>query len=467
MSYEKELLKLKPIFNLLEENGKECYLVGGCVRDLIIGKDPHDFDITTNATPEEMISIFKSNKAKKMGVAAVILTGIKYGTVTIVLNTEPYEVTTYRTDGEYVDGRHPDEVQFTKSLVEDLSRRDFTMNAIAMDYNGNFIDPFNGKNDLTNKILRCVGNPFDRFEEDNLRIIRGFRFAYLNDLIIEENTYQAMTFLISKITACSGERIQAEIKKLSIKKPIGDITILEPMLFELFPELLPMKDCLQNNPHHQFDVWNHTKMALSLCEESKLFMPILFHDSGKPFTKSTDENGIDHFYEHNIRSCKIIEPVLERLKYSNKEKKYILDLILEHDIFFNLQDVSKKSIKKFMMKYNDPGYAYQLLEDLFTMKYCDLYGQVHVLNNTDRLAESLYARNKALTLAKDIIDTSSVLSTKDLQINGHDIMKITGQKGVVIGELLNKCLQAVLDESISNSKKDLLNFIRKETMIKE
>ena len=304
--------------NLLQSAGFEAYAVGGCVRDSLLGKIPNDWDITTSAKPEDMKSVFADFHC--------IDTGIKHGTVTVVIDGEPLEITTFRLDGEYEDNRHPKSVTFTSNLSADLGRRDFTVNAMAYSKKTGTVDLFGGQNDLKNKIIRCVGDPDRRFNEDALRILRALRFASALDFEIEEKTAQSLLKNRALLGNISEERIAKELLKLVCGKGAKRIlTDFAPVLFEILPELQPMYKNSHDNPHHCYDIYEHMLIAVeSIDPEPTLRFAMLLHDCGKPAVKKFDENGVAHFYGHQRISAEISAQILARLKVSNKFRDEIL-----------------------------------------------------------------------------------------------------------------------------------------------
>lgn len=311
--------------NLLQSAGFEAYAVGGCVRDSLLGKTPNDWDITTSAKPENMKSVFADFHC--------IDTGIKHGTVTVVIDGEPLEITTFRLDGEYEDNRHPKSVTFTSDLGADLGRRDFTVNAMAYSKMTGTVDLFGGQNDLKNGIIRCVGDPDRRFNEDALRILRALRFASALDFEIEEKTAQSLLKNRALLGNISEERIAKELLKLVCGKGAKRIlTDFAPVLFEILPELQPMYKNSHDNPHHCYDIYEHTLIAVeSIDPEPTLRFAMLLHDCGKPAVKKFDENGVAHFYGHQRISVEISAQILARLKVSNKFRDEILFLVSNHD----------------------------------------------------------------------------------------------------------------------------------------
>ena len=313
------------VFELLEKRGYECFLVGGCVRDMLMGIEPHDIDITTNATPDEVKAVFADFHTLDIG--------IKHGTVTVINDSEPIEITTYRKESTYSDGRRPDAVTFSRHINDDLSRRDFTSNAIAYSPSVGIVDPFGGMADIENKILRCVGTPTERFTEDSLRILRGLRFASVLGFSIDKATEEAMYSCRELINIVSPERIFTEISKLICGKNAGTIiSRYSDILAVALPEIKDMKGFEQHNFHHIYDVLNHTaKVVDSVYPAVDLRFAALFHDCGKPDCFSIDENGVGHFYSHASISGRKAEEALTRLRCDNATKDKVVKLVKIHD----------------------------------------------------------------------------------------------------------------------------------------
>ena len=316
--------KASHIISVLTEAGFEAYVVGGCVRDAILGRDAADWDITTNALPSQVKALFPRT----------LDTGLQHGTVTVMQGKEGFEVTTYRIDGEYLDGRHPDRVTFTPSLLEDLKRRDFTVNAMAYNEKEGLVDAFGGLEDLKRRRIRCVGDPRERFTEDALRILRAVRFSAQLDFTIEEKTRAALSEFAPRLLKVSAERIQTELVKL--------LTSSHPEVFRvvwetgisavIMPEFDACMDTPQNNPHHCWSVGEHTLRALPFVEPDKVLrLAVLLHDIGKPPVRTTDERGVDHFYGHAQKGAEMAGGILRRLKFDNDTRKRVVRLVQVHD----------------------------------------------------------------------------------------------------------------------------------------
>ncbi|EXM40523.1 phosphohydrolase [Ruminococcus albus SY3] len=428
------------VIDILEKNGYEAYIVGGCVRDAMMGKEPHDYDVCTNCTPDRMVEIFNGFHTIK--------TGLKHGTLTVMSEHMPVEVTTYRSDGEYTDHRRPDSVKFETELCEDLKRRDFTVNAMCFNPNEGTVDLFDGKNDLEDRIIRCVGIAEDRFDEDALRIMRALRFASVLNFDIEENTAAAMRKKSYLLNAISAERIFSELKKLLCGKAVCRIMLeYSDIIGVILPEIIPCIGCEQHNIHHCYTVYEHICRSIDKIENDEdLRLVMLFHDIGKPQKKVTDENGVDHFKLHQLSSRDIAETVLTRLKCSNKTLKRVTSLVLEHD---NRIFPKRRTVKRFLAKYD-----------------YDFYVDWLKVRRADTLAQSDYMREEKLAelellakLGDEIKEEMCCLKTADLAINGHDMIAM-GFSGADIKNALNTALEAVIDEEIENERETLLTFIR-------
>lgn len=426
----------------LKDNKLSAYVVGGCVRDSILGQEPDDWDITTSATPDQMKEVFKDFR--------IIETGIQYGTLIIHLNGKNYEITTYRRDGIYSNNRHPDFVEFTTSLEDDLSRRDFTINSLAYDpITTELIDPFNGKEDLHNGLIKCVGVASERFKEDALRMLRAIRFKCQKNFIIDYLTEIALIDNAQLINNISAERIKIELDKILLSdSPDVGFKILNRIgiLSYIFPELVKMDECEQNNPNHCLNVWMHTMTSLesSICDLI-LRWAILFHDIGKPFCKTTDEQGIDHFYRHPIKSKELADQIMIRLKFDNNSKEKILKLVEYHDYDITL---TKPSIKRFMNK----GVDFELW---WQVKCADIAGQSGKVY--ERKMEKMF---KLKELYLEIKNYKEPFSVKDLAINGNNIMKTYELKpGKLIGDILNYLLELVVINPSLNNLLDLIERV--------
>ena len=419
--------------NLLQSAGFEAYAVGGCVRDSLLGKTPNDWDITTSAKPEDMKSVFADFHC--------IDTGIKHGTVTVVIDGEPLEITTFRLDGEYEDNRHPKSVTFTSNLGADLGRRDFTVNAMAYSKMTGTVDLFGGQNDLKNKIIRCVGDPDRRFNEDALRILRALRFASALDFEIEEKTAQSLLKNRALLGNISEERIAKELLKLVCGKGAKRIlTDFAPVLFEILPELQPMYKNSHDNPHHCYDIYEHTLIAVeSIDPEPTLRFAMLLHDCGKPAVKKFDENGVAHFYGHQRISAEISAQILARLKVSNKFRDEILFLVSNHDRWELYENTEK--MPRYLSKFGLDG----VLNLLKVMRADVLAQSPEYRYRLDQIAD-------AEETAKNLAAQKPCLSLSELQINGRTLMDIGIPQGRKLGAVLAQLLDEVIDGVTKNTQ---------------
>lgn len=427
--------------NLLQSAGFEAYAVGGCVRDSLLGKTPNDWDITTSAKPEDMKSVFADFHC--------IDTGIKHGTVTIVIDGEPLEITTFRLDGEYEDNRHPKSVTFTSDLGADLGRRDFTVNAMAYSKKTGTVDLFGGQNDLKNKIIRCVGDPDRRFNEDALRILRALRFASALDFEIEEKTAQSLLKNRALLGNISEERIAKELLKLVCGKGAKRIlTDFAPVLFEILPELQPMYKNSHDNPHHCYDIYEHTLIAVeSIDPEPTLRFAMLLHDCGKPAVKKFDENGVAHFYGHQRISAEISAQILARLKVSNKFRDEILFLVSNHDRWELYENTEK--MPRYLSKFGLDG----VLNLLKVMRTDVLAQSPEYRYRLDQIAD-------AEETAKNLAAQKPCLSLSELQINGRTLMDIGIPQGRKLGAVLAQLLDEVIDGVTKNTQEALTTRAR-------
>lgn len=423
---------------MLNNAGYEAYAVGGCVRDAIMNIEINDFDITTSATPEEMQQVFKNERTYE--------TGIKHGTITFVYENENVEITTYRLDGEYEDNRRPKSVEFTKSLENDLKRRDFTMNAIVYNNNEGYIDMFGGIEDIKNKTIRAIGNPKDRFNEDALRILRAIRFASKLGFEIEENTKKAMLECKHLLHNISGERIAAEINKFvlgsNVKKAILDHY---DILSEIIPEFEAMHNFDQKNDWHVYDVLTHTAVVVENTPQiAHLRLTALLHDTGKVRTFTVDEKGIGHFYGHNDKSAEIAENYLTKYKYDNFTKERVYKLVKVHDTPI---EPDRILIKKRINRMGKDCFF-----DLIKIKRADNLAQ-----NLNKVRLDII--DEIEKIATDIVN-EDCFTLGSLKINGGDLIKNGFKPGKQLGNILNTLLEEVMEEKIPNEKEALLNRAR-------
>ena len=429
------------IIGKLEEHGYEAYAVGGCVRDSILGRIPDDWDITTSAKPKQVKAVF----------GRTIDTGIQHGTVTVMLEKCGYEVTTYRIDGEYEDSRHPKEVIFTNNLVEDLKRRDFTINAMAYSPKAGLIDVFDGMGDIKRKIIRCVGTATERFGEDALRILRAVRFGAQLKFQIEEETREAIRICARSLENISAERIQTELVKLMVSpeperlKEAYELGITKVIL----PELDACFACEQENIHHCYNVGEHIMKALTYIPNGKVErLAILFHDIGKPEKKNVDEQGQAHFYNHAARSKDMTDTIMRRLKFDNDTRMKVMKLVELHD---ERPSLKRKSVKKLMVKTGT-----ELFLPLLEVKRADTYAQSEYereekLSYIERLEEVYY----------DILEKEECISLKELALDGNDLQSLGVPRGKQIGEILQELFEMVLENPDRNTKEYLTEEVRK------
>lgn len=426
------------ILSVLKNNGFEAYVVGGRVRDSLLGRNNGDIDIATNAEPWQTELAFAEYKT--------IETGIKHGTVTVLVDGTPAEITTYRIDSGYSDNRHPDSVKFSKNLGDDLCRRDFTINAMAYNPESGIIDMFGGADDVHNKIIRTVGDPDKRFKEDALRILRALRFASVLGFSIEPNTESALFHNKDLLAAISAERIRIELGKLlcgnDAKRIILDYT---EILGVIIPEIVPMKNFDQINPHHIYNVLEHTAHVVSYTRPTiALRFAALLHDIGKVPTFTVDENGIGHFYGHDKASYKMSIDILKRLKFDNSTAGKILSLVKYHDVIIKdtPQDI------KYCLNILTPPLFFELME----------------LKRADNLSQSPRFSHKSEfdsmeKTARDIIANGDCFSLDSLEINGDDLIALGITDGREIGKLLDLMLAMVMGGRLANTHTDLTDFI--------
>lgn len=452
------------ILRTLEEHGYEAYVVGGCVRDMVLDREPGDWDITTSAQPLQVKALFRRT----------IDTGIQHGTVTVMLGNEGYEVTTYRMDGEYEDHRHPKEVLFTPNLIEDLKRRDFTINAMAYNPKTGIVDAFDGMRDLKRRCIRCVGVPEERFEEDALRMLRGIRFAGQLQFDVEEATLRAIAKKAPTLINVSAERIRTELTKLLVSDGSDRLLLaVETGLSKYFlPEVDAMLATEQNNPHHCYDVGHHTLKTIqgvnrawkerqeegSEKEHIMLAYAALLHDVAKPDCKSTDENGIDHFYRHPERGEKKAKEILKRLKFDNETVAMVSCLIRYHDrrhedCFMDgaYSDKGKKAMRHLMKEAGK-----QAMPLLFLLQQADLQAQ-----STYKQEEKLAKLAAGKRCYEEIVAAGDAVTIKDLAIHGGDLMALGMQPGPQLGEILKRLLEEVLEHPQNNTKQRLEELARR------
>ena len=430
--------EVRSLLALLESAGYQGWAVGGCVRDTLRGAVPSDWDVTTDARPERVMALFGER---------AIPTGLKHGTVTVCAGETHVEVTTFRRDGTYSDHRRPDAVQFSSSLEEDLARRDLTVNAMAMDLRGHICDPFGGQEDLSRRVLRCVGDPLRRLDEDALRIMRTLRFAAVLGFTIEPDTSAALHRRAPLLADIAAERILVEMNKLLTGEYMASVLLAYPDVLGVFlPELLPCVGFDQRNVHHCYDVWTHSVYAASaIAPDAVLRWAMLLHDIGKPDCFTVDEHGTGHFYGHPARSAELAEAICRRLRMDKKSAQRIVTLVRWHD-----RDIprTEKAVARA---------ARQLGED--TLR------QLLAVKRADNRAQSPLCRGRAADIDRaeaildDLLARQSCFSLRELAVRGNDLTAL-GLRGPAVGEALQKLLDAVMDGSVPNERPALLALAR-------
>lgn len=431
---------IQAVLSSLEAAGHEAWCVGGCVRDTLLGRMPEDWDVTASALPEETMAIFGRQ---------ALPTGLRHGTVTVKTESGPVEVTTYRIDGVYHNHRRPESVTFTRSVDEDLARRDFTVNAMALSLRGELRDPFGGREDLEANILRCVGNPDRRFWEDALRILRGMRFAAVLELNVEQETAAAMERNRELLREIAPERIQTELVKLLCGSRVREVLNRFPRIFGVFwPELLPMLGFHQRNIHHCYDVWNHsTAAAAAVPPIPELRCAALLHDVGKPSTFTLDEQGTGHFYGHAKASTVLADGMLRRLRFPGEFRERVVRLVEWHD-----RDIPRtdKGVRR----------ALRILGEKDLRLLLDL-------KRADNLAQAPAYRGRQAEIQKgeEILDKllaeNACFSRKQLAVRGRDLLAL-GFSGPGLGKALEELLEKVVDGALPNEREALLEALRKK-----
>lgn len=432
----------RKIIERLESKGFRAFAVGGCVRDSLLGREPKDWDICTSALPEETKQCFPDCR--------VVETGLKHGTVTVLLDQEAYEITTFRSDGIYTDHRRPKRVAFVDSLEEDLSRRDFTINAMAANLDGEVMDPFGGKDDLQFGVIRCVGAPGLRFSEDALRILRGLRFAARLGFCVEENTVKAMTQKAGFLTCVSGERIYKELSGILLGEYAPKVLFqYSGIIAEVLPEIVPSVGFLQKNPFHHRDVWGHTLEALSKSPpELRIRWALLLHDLGKPECFSQGEDGNAHFYGHPQRSLELAQEIFQRFRVDKATTEIVCRLVRDHD---REAQASLKNARRWVAQYGEEE-VHLLLE----VKRCDCLAHADTPRNRLR-----YDNLREMTrLIEQVLETEQCFSVRDLPVTGRDILALGVSPGPQVGRLLQELLEAVLDGECPPERQALLGRLK-------
>ena len=423
------------IIQKLERSGYEAYIVGGCVRDVLLGRTPHDWDICTSATPSEMKVALNGMKTYD--------TGIKHGTLTVNGNDkEMYEVTTFRTDGKYSDGRHPDNVSFVRSLREDIMRRDFTMNALAYNKKTGVVDLVGGMEDIRAGRIRCVGVPEDRFNEDGLRILRALRFASVYEFKIESETAKAVHECRGLLDRIARERVTVELLKLLHGKGrLGILMEYSDIIAQIIPEMKPCIGFEQNNPYHKYDVYEHIMQSVDRYQgdDDKILLALLLHDIGKPSCYSEDERG-GHFYGHAAVSAEMADTVLRTLRVDNATRTEAVELIKAHDMSF---PKTKSATRRMLAKLGEDRF-----HRLMDVRLADIEAHSEYSRET-----TVRHRRECIVMAEEILNEEKCFSVKDLEIDGNDVMRTLNiRPGKSVGNVLKTLLDEVLAGKITNDK---------------
>ena len=438
---EKPVQISRSALSALKKSGYSAFLVGGSVRDRLMGRPVHDIDIATNALPQETARVFEKH--------AVIPTGLAHGTVTVLIENTPVEITTFRTESAYSDNRHPDFVSFSKNLSDDLSRRDFTMNAIAEDENGALFDPFGGKEDIEKRLIRCVGNAETRFKEDALRILRALRFSAVLSFSIEEETSRAIRSCKKLLNKLSPERISSELSLLLCSDGAADVLLRYPEVFaEIIPCLKAMQGFDQHNEHHCFDVWEHTvNVVRNVRPALHLRLAALFHDCAKPLVFSLDESGTGHFYSHAPRGAAIAEKELKRLRFDNETTQKVVKLVKIHDSPIECDEVT---VKKKLNRLGEETFF-----DLIRLQRADNLAQSEKFRFRQKNFDCLEKT------AEKILEQNDCFSLKKLAVNGNDMLSL-GLCGKEIGAMLDFLVEQVIEGKTANEKPLLLEAAKRE-----
>ena len=420
----------------LEKEGFSCYAVGGCVRDALLGLIPHDYDLCTAAKPETIAQIFAGH--------TLVRSGEKHGTIGVVIDGAVYEITTYRTEGDYTDGRHPGWVEFVDDITLDLSRRDFTVNAMAYSPTRGYADPFGGRQDLKDGVLRCVGEAEKRFSEDALRILRGVRFAVRYGLEVEKNTKNAMFRLAPLMEHLARERVFDELCKLLPLVNAEDLLAFAPVLTQVIPELAPLMGFDQKNPHHQYDIFTHTAQVVAgTPADLAVRWAALLHDIGKPGCFSQDEQGIGHFYGHAKLGAQIADSILLRLKAPTALRQRVVLLVEQH---MTPLEPDKKLLRRRLSKLGS-----EAVHQLLALQRSDM--------GAKPADDSRFSQIQLLL--QEIEAENACLSIRDLAVSGHDLMDL-GYRGPAIGQALQFLLEQVLDERVENEKEALIQALKQQ-----
>ncbi len=419
--------------DLLKSAGYAAYLVGGCVRDDVLGIPPHDYDLCTAATPEQIEAVFSAYRTLNIGK--------KHGTITVLIDNEPLEITTFRVDGAYADGRHPDQVRFTTRVAEDLSRRDFTINAMAWNPDEGLVDPFHGQDDCENQVIRAVGQPSQRFDEDALRILRGLRFAARLGFAIEGSTANAIHTQKGLLQRISRERIAAELTGILLGSAAADILLqYRDVLFAAVPQLAPMGNCPQRSIYHIYDVWRHTAETVRTAPQTPLLRwAALLHDCAKPQTRTRDSKGLDHFYGHPIKGATLAKEILLSLKMPTAFIRQVEELVLWHD-----EPIKVPDVHYWLTRLSDEAF-----DNLLALKRADTLAHAPFVRKQTALLKSLAAEKQR------VLDEGLCRSLVMLAVTGDELFTL-GYRGASIGQALQALLTAVTRGVLPNQKDALL-----------
>lgn len=429
----------KIVLDRLGASGYEAYIVGGCVRDLLMGKTPSDWDICTSALPEEIKSVFSDFKT--------IDIGLKHGTVAVIFGEKTFEITTMRTEGKYTDNRHPSNVTFVRDIKLDLSRRDFTINAMAYNPNVGLVDVFGGENDVKKGIIKCVGEPDKRFLEDGLRIMRALRFSSVLGFEIDEKTSDSIHKNKSLLNNISRERIQTELVKLIMGEPENVLSEYSDVICEIIPQLGGCIGYIQNTKHHMYDVYTHICKSVSFVEKNELLRVVmLLHDIAKPLCVQKDDDGTTHFKGHDAKSSEIAADVLTKLRFSKDFTSDAVRLIKYHDL---RTPPTRRAVRRAVSKVG---------KELFVL--------LLAVQKADTLAQSMYMREEKLkriveirALFDEIVSDGDCIKISDLKINGNDLLDL-GYSGADIGRILSIVLDAVIADEIENNKESIIEYVK-------
>ena len=450
---------VKQIMSELTEAGFQAYIVGGCVRDALRGVEPNDWDITTNATPEQMREVFGDTEKYTL-----LPTGEQYGTMTVMLDSIAYEVTTYRADGDYSDGRRPDDVTFSQLITDDLSRRDFTINAMAYNETEGLIDIYGGYKDLQNRIVQCVGKSEDRFNEDALRIMRAIRFAVTLDFNLSKSTVSAIYECGRNLKNVAQERKTVEfVKTLKGLHKLDKSTphyaklcrMVEYIIKRTIPEFLELSQFTHNNPYHYTDIFTHTTDMLftAQTDDIEVLLIVLFHDIGKMKARVFDEKRLtNHYYKHEMYSADLTREILERMRFDSKTIERVVKLVDCHDYVLK---PGRRSAKRLLNKLGH-DLCLKLFEFQLLDKKAHRWGYEHAHSSYESWVEWVTPL-KALWV--EIIVSDEAFKISDLAINGGDLIANGFKQGKEIGETLNRCLEYVIDNPEKNTREDLLEFV--------